>query len=1202
VGHSVIPRDIACCEVSVNLPAFPARNDPTSDYSQNVFVVDDLTKHPTLNTRPYVTGFPNGRSYVGVPITTPVGTNIGAYCILDDKTRNGITQPELVFMRDMSQTVMSHLETVRALSERSRRNQMVSGLGSFVRTASNPKSNPQRTGTMPLVDDDKDDAVIRGHLPDALVDSSTPARLSSLSAKEEYFDDAATSQQGQESTTINSSVSPSEMILSADLWKHVHQDRQNRVEAARLSSSTGSSNKSGTIRPPLATNDSDVAYRTAYQRAAETLCRSLRIDGVAFLDASVGVFGGLAETSESAEGSSAHESDSSASTQVSADSQKQGIHAKHGQVCSVLGCAQTTRDEDAPQPPTKKITESLLRSLLRRYPTGNVWLYSEDGTAYSEDGSFTDDSSTDSKPPPHASNRPRRERRDDSKELQRAFPGARCIAIHGIYDYARKRWTVGSLFWSYDPFRILSRETELPFVATFCDIIVAETKRLESLGSDRAKSDFISSISHELRSPLHGILGSAEMLGDRRLDPTAVKLVEQIDSCGHTLLEIIDHLLDFAGLRKAKRRGRRAARNAKTGRTSSPTANNHVGSIDLTATRTDATLDKLTEEAVSSAAYSFHHDVSVADRTNVPVILDIDHFTTASWRTTLPAGGWKRVVLNLVTNALKYTPAGFVRVELKQKVRPGFRRRFDAVLTVSDSGIGMSREFQKKHLFLDFAQENPMASGLGLGMNMVARILKGFGGSIEVNSATDGTGTRVTVTVPLDSDEAVGGVNENFLQADEPSTTSTSCKGVTAGVVAETVATPASREGVLRDSASKMAIYSIEKKCKALGIQTTHCSKKDSVSTDFRIVSAAGVESCFQSMREELRANSQCLFAPMLIVCDNDPIAQQVQDRWISDPLSGAMVIDCVALPCSLKHLARAIESLLQSHKSLATASTSPYAGAAGAAGHIDFEEASRTAHPTMWLPQSYIDLGPGSAEDGDMTPNTVAPTAVPDANTDHIAHEYGSITHAESADKSDTHILALRGQANPLPSVQLPALGPEVSPAAVRPESTRCDSGLQSAADNEHTQVSAIAATVLPAIKRAANDPVLLIVDDNAINVQLLTMFATKHKYSHVTACDGDAAFKAFQSAHEASALSSDDSVPNIVLMDINMPLMDGYESTQLIRKYEKKHHMTPATIFAVTALQSEAARVEAFGSGFDKFLSKPVKLKQLAKMIQED
>jgi signal transduction histidine kinase/CheY-like chemotaxis protein len=1198
----VIPRDIACCEVSVNLPAFPARNTSSSDLSQNVFVVDDLTEHPTLNTRPYVTGFPNGRSYVGVPITTPAGTNIGAYCILDDKPRSGITQSELVFMRDMSQTVMSHLETVRALSERSRRNQMVSGLGSFVRKASDAKPEKQSNGTMPIVDNDNDDAVIRSHLPDALVDSSIHARLSSQSTREEYFDEPATSQQGQESIAINPPVSPSEAALSADLWKHVHQDRQNRFKAEMPSKSTGGSVKSGTIRPPLATKDSDIALRNAYQRAAETLCRSLKIDGVAFLDASVGVFGGLAHTPDSTDASSTYESDTSASAHVSADTQDPGRPAKDKKLCPVLGCAQTVRnDDDSPQLPAKKITEFLLRSLLRRYPTGNVWLYSEDGTVYSEDESSTDDTSS-LKSPTHTKSHSRRERRDDSKELQRAFPGARCIAIHGIYDHVRKRWAVGSLFWSYDPFRILGRETELPFVATFCDIVVAETRRLETLGNDRTKPDFISSISHELRSPLHGILGSTEMLGDRRLDPTTVKLIEQIDSCGHTLLEIIDHLLDFAGLRKTKRRGRRAARKAKAGRTSSSTANNLVGSVDLTATRTDTTLDALTEEAVSTAAYSFHHDVSVAHRTNVPVILDIDHMPAASWHTVLPAGGWKRVCLNLVTNALKYTPAGFIRVELKQRPRPGFRRRFDAVLTVSDSGIGMSREFQKRHLFLDFAQENPMSNGLGLGMNMVARILKGFGGSIEVNSSTDGTGTRVTVIVPLDSDESAGGVAENSLKIDEPDTISTPFKGVVAGVITKSAAASTSREEVLQNSTSKMAMCSIEKKCKFLGVETRHCSQKGSVPADLRIVSAADVESCFQSMREELKANSQCRFAPMLIVCNNDPIAQQVRERWISDPLSGAMVVDFIALPCSLKHLARAIELLLQSHNSLATASTSPYADAADATGYVVGEEASRSAHPTMQLPYSRMDPGPDPAEDGEMTPIAVAATAFPDANTDHIAHSDDSITRTESADKPDTHNLALRGLANPLPSVQLPVIGLEVSPTAVRPQSTRCDSGLQSARDNERTQVSAINAAVLPAIKRGANDPVLLIVDDNAINLQLLTMFATKHKYSHVTACDGDAAFKAFQSAHEASSLSPDDAVPTIVLMDINMPLMDGYESTQLIRKYEKKHNMTPATIFAVTALQSEAARVEAFGSGFDKFLSKPVKLKQLAKMIQED
>lgn len=370
------------------------------------------------------------------------------------------------------------------------------------------------------------------------------------------------------------------------------------------------------------------------------------------------------------------------------------------------------------------------------------------------------------------------------------------------------------------------------FVATFCDIIVAETKRLETIGSDRAKSDFISSISHELRSPLHGILGSAEMLGDRRLDSTGVKLVEQIDSCGHTLLEIIDHLLDFAGLRQNKHRGRRAARNAKTGRTPSSTANGLGASVDLTTTRTNATLDTLTEEAVSAAASSFYHNVGFANRSNVPVILDIDHIPTSSWHSAVHAGGWKQVVLNLVTNALKYTPAGFVRVELTQKPRPGSRRCHDAVLTVSDSGIGMSREFQRQHLFQDFAQENPMSNGLGLGMSMVSRILSSFGGSIEVKSATDGTGTRITVTAPLDSNDFAGGIAEDSRKFHEPATTTTAYAGIVAGVVVETAAAAStSGEGVLQATASKMVIHSIEKECNVLGVQTRHCLQKDSAST-----------------------------------------------------------------------------------------------------------------------------------------------------------------------------------------------------------------------------------------------------------------------------------------------------------------------------------------------------------------------------------
>ncbi|KAI4612552.1 hypothetical protein J4E80_007286 [Alternaria sp. BMP 0032] len=136
MGHSIIPRDVACCETTVNLPSFPISSAADGDIRKSAFVVNDLTKHPDLSTRPYVTGFPNGRFYAGVPITTPSGVNIGAYCILDDKVRDGISEKDLSFLGDMSQTVVNHLESVRALSERQQTNRMVAGLGDFVRGTS----------------------------------------------------------------------------------------------------------------------------------------------------------------------------------------------------------------------------------------------------------------------------------------------------------------------------------------------------------------------------------------------------------------------------------------------------------------------------------------------------------------------------------------------------------------------------------------------------------------------------------------------------------------------------------------------------------------------------------------------------------------------------------------------------------------------------------------------------------------------------------------------------------------------------------------------------------------------------------------------------------------------------------------------------------------------------------------------------------
>lgn len=73
----------------------------------------------------------------------------------------------------------------------------------------------------------------------------------------------------------------------------------------------------------------------------------------------------------------------------------------------------------------------------------------------------------------------------------------------------------------------------------------------------------------------------------------------------------------------------------------------------------------------------------------------------------------------------------------------------------------------------------------------------------------------------------------------------------------------------------------------------------------------------------------------------------------------------------------------------------------------------------------------------------------------------------------------------------------------------------------------------------------------------------------------------------------------PHVVLMDINMPVLDGFEATRRIRKFEKQERLEAATIIALTGLGSTDAQQEAYGSGVDLFLTKPVRLKELTRIL---
>ena len=163
-----------------------------------------------------------------------------------------------------------------------------------------------------------------------------------------------------------------------------------------------------------------------------------------------------------------------------------------------------------------------------------------------------------------------------------------------------------------------------------------------------------------------------------------------------------------------------------------------------------ATLDSPIFTDVQKEEFNPHLSKSTAGRDNVMIILTIDW--QVSWLFDSQIGGWKRILMNLFGNALKYTNVGFVHVSLRAKPAqstPSSDSRKHITLQIEDSGKGMSREYLKYELYTPFAQEDPLSSGTGLGLSIVRQLVTDLGGSIDIQSEP-GLGTTAKVSVPLE--------------------------------------------------------------------------------------------------------------------------------------------------------------------------------------------------------------------------------------------------------------------------------------------------------------------------------------------------------------------------------------------------------------------------------------------------------------------
>lgn len=209
-----------------------------------------------------------------------------------------------------------------------------------------------------------------------------------------------------------------------------------------------------------------------------------------------------------------------------------------------------------------------------------------------------------------------------------------------------------------------------------------------------------------------------------------------MQKCSLNLVDVIDHLLDFAQINNKATLRRTSDHQREITAGKAPARN---------ATSDCASLSSTTEAIVDSVFYS--HYFTKHDRTQPHVDLVVDLTPESDISCMISVGAWKRLCTNIVNNALKYTPSGHVKVSLDVSTRETGGKQ--AVLTVSDTGVGMSPEFLQERLFKSFAQEDTFAMGTGLGMSLVAELIKEFGGEIEVTSKK-GSGTTMTVTIPLE--------------------------------------------------------------------------------------------------------------------------------------------------------------------------------------------------------------------------------------------------------------------------------------------------------------------------------------------------------------------------------------------------------------------------------------------------------------------
>jgi signal transduction histidine kinase/ActR/RegA family two-component response regulator len=416
---------------------------------------------------------------------------------------------------------------------------------------------------------------------------------------------------------------------------------------------------------------------------------------------------------------------------------------------------------------------STLKKLLRYYPRGTIWNFDNvegDASDILSDDSFSDTSGDnivveeidepDELPPDTPLDTmftpgQLESRQELRKAVLELLPGATSVAFFPLWNAQKRRWFAGGFAYSNKASRVFSPKRELSYLRALGSVLMAEVSFIKEREVELSKLDVLDSISHELRSPLHGIFFGAGILRSKDLSASQEDALLSIEACSRTLLDTIDQILDWSKINHftSSLAAGPEYTHTKVDNRALRISRNNSAEAGMMSIASDVDLPRLVEDVVESVhvGHEFQKlsfgQTEQANSVKDPVRFVVHFEPGDNWRFHVQPGAIRRIIMNVLGNALRFTSSGSIYIKMEQSATDDPTVRL-VKLIIADTGCGMTRDFLTNDLFSPFTQQNMMNAGTGLGLSIVRRITQSLGGTVDVRSAVS-VGTTVRISLPL---------------------------------------------------------------------------------------------------------------------------------------------------------------------------------------------------------------------------------------------------------------------------------------------------------------------------------------------------------------------------------------------------------------------------------------------------------------------